>query len=1156
MDHNPHHGEDRGDSNPVTAPLPNQGGTSATRGSVNIFPSDERSVSEGTEDGSGPSRSSSVCPECGLGFSGFPGVQHHRRMAHAEVFHSEAIARVETSRNRRWTEEEEKIMARFEAQHGDVKGLNLIIQSKLFPHRSTNQISCHRKGVQYRELVAAMKESTTTSGSPVEWPVAAPVSAPPTRARLDRSNDVSWSSGESRRMAEFETSYSGRTINKSIFSSGIFPGRSLASISGHRRTMAYRNLVATLRDNVGKKQAGTPGGASSSESGYDLTQPIMTTPILTKPCSVLINRNDVRNYLRMVEEQKSHGNDSTEDDTTELGPILACPDGDHDDDPSDDPGGSDPDPDNDTSSEAEAEDPTDQVNQIKATLLMDINLTPVVFHLPQAQQNLNNIHPRILARRRYAAVQKRWTRDRGRVVRDLLCGRDPLSATTFPDGTKEFWTELFSRPSPVVQQTYNYGDIDILYPITLQEVQWVKKTITLGSAPGPDGLTSADFKNMPDLQVQTAYCAKLQWGITTEMWQEARTALIPKSDNPRAPSEFRPITITSNLTRGLHKILAKRLGSLIELDVMQRGFRNEDGVAGNLVILKRLLRTARSTPSSLYIAFLDFKKAFDSVYHGAILESAARAGLNERSIKYLASIYNCLTTEVFGEKVRVRRGVAQGDPLSPTLFNLTLQQALRAIPDDIGVAMDGNNINWIAFADDVAVVATSRSGLQLAINTFLDTAAQLGLSPGVEKCATMGILAANGTWYSDGTPLTYRDTELPRLGPGEFYKYLGVQMGISGPDRGRNLTTHLQGLLARIKGAPLKPQQKLWGLKVCLLPKLLHTTIFCNPSAGTLKTMDKKVRKYTRKMLHLPGDTPMGAFHSSTKEGGLGLISFATSVPALTKKRLTRLAAAPDPIVSFAAREEDLPITVPPRHWANKLHVSCDGAGLREAHLSPASSKWVDCGTRLMRGASYIMALKTRLGVLTTPARSARGREAVGRCDLGCLEPGTLHHLLQVCPRVQPWRIARHNSLAKLFVEKLRDLNFSVLEEPRIPTRMGLRIPDMIFWKDEQSYVVDAQVCSDSNTVELQGAHMMKVEKYDNEDIVNYAMRESGTIVRPVVSSLTVNWRGIVAPATCQLLRDLKISKSFINLLAVRTLRGSVAIYANYMGTSGGGDVT
>ena len=66
----------------------------------------------------------------------------------------------------------------------------------------------------------------------------------------------------------------------------------------------------------------------------------------------------------------------------------------------------------------------------------------------------------------------------------------------------------------------------------------------------------------------------------------------------------------------------------------------------------------------------------------------------------------------------------------------------------------------------------------------------------------------------------------------------------------------------------------------------------------------------------------------------------------------------------------------------------------------------------------------------------------------------------------------------------------------------------------------------------------------------------SGSDLDPVISSLTVNWRGIIAPPTVRLLVGLGIPRYRLSVLVARALGGSMAVYANYMGTSGGGDVT
>ena len=204
-----------------------------------------------------------------------------------------------------------------------------------------------------------------------------------------------------------------------------------------------------------------------------------------------------------------------------------------------------------------------------------------------------------------------------------------------------------------------------------------------------------------------------------------------------------------------------------------------------------------------------------------------------------------------------------------------------------------------------------------------------------------------------------------------------------------------------------------------------------------------------------------------------------------------------------------------------------------------------------MRGATYIQAPKTRLAVLTKHYRSATGRDLHGRCDLGCQTQGNLHYITQVCPRAQPQRIQCHNGILDLMSGWLRDKNYEIRREQRIATPEGLRLPDLICHKD-MAYVIDVQVSSDSNFGTLAEAHQRKIDKYDRPSILDFK-NWSGFTGTPVVSSITVNWRGIVAPATLSLLTDLGIPASSTDVLVPRTLRGSVSMYANYMGTSGRG---
>ena len=183
----------------------------------------------------------------------------------------------------------------------------------------------------------------------------------------------------------------------------------------------------------------------------------------------------------------------------------------------------------------------------------------------------------------------------------------------------------------------------------MEEILWTKNT-DKGTSAGPEGLNVQDFLEIENETLRSAYSQVLEIGISTTLWQAGRTVLIPKTENS-GPSDFRPITVSSVVNRGLHKMMARRIQDLVPIGEMQRGFKNEDAVAANLLILQQLIKEVKTTPCPLYLAFIDFKKAFESVSHGAITTAAQTVGLDKPSVDYLASVYGALTVNIMGEWV-------------------------------------------------------------------------------------------------------------------------------------------------------------------------------------------------------------------------------------------------------------------------------------------------------------------------------------------------------------------------------------------------------------------------------------------------------------------------------------------------------------------------
>ncbi|MCP3679146.1 MAG: reverse transcriptase family protein [Gammaproteobacteria bacterium] len=775
-----------------------------------------------------------------------------------------------------------------------------------------------------------------------------------------------------------------------------------------------------------------------------------------------------------------------------------------------------------------------------------------------------------LSRRRatkalFRVVQKSYRLDRTRTIRDLLGSKRQGAKVQYPEGTREFWRGQVTRPSPVDDRRPDavrgqlWGAIS---PITEEEIASTLTSTRARTTPGPDGRTSVAIRQMGTLKLAWLFNGMLNMGETPGPLAQARTVLIPKVPTPNRPEDLRPIAISSVATRVFHRILARRVAALAPLPMAQKGFSPEEGTVSNLLLLQTIIKRAQKRFTNLQVCFVDFRKAFDSVGHPSILQASRRWGFPAELVDYVGQFYARASTSILGDTVDVTRGVLQGDPLSPTLFNVTLDWVLSSLPEEVGVEYGGQSLRYLAFADDVALFASTPAGMRKALAKLVSSARGVGLEVGIPKCASLSLLGSkkHKKWVVDQS-VHYEIDGIPiqAMGPTHLYRYLGLQVGAGVIGMPTDTLAAFISDLEKLQKAPLKPQQKLWSAQTIVSNRYRYPLVLGKATKWMLQRLDREMRKFLRRALHLPGDTPVSFFHASAGDGGLGVFSHTTGIPLLKDAVRARLTNSPDPLVRHAVAEEAPPPQQPTitrsrqvkRRWAQSLHQTIDGAGLSEAATSPVSSSWIQDGTGLLTGSRFIQALKVRGNLIHTRLRSSRGRPAAPtRCDKGCNQRESLGHILQSCPSVQPWRIKRHDDVLSLFIKILGKRGWRTCREPAIPTPAGIRRPDLIIWGHGRSMVVDVQVVSDSGAVMLLTAHESKVAYYQTEPIDNWVLLKTGA--RPSFSSLTFNWRGIMASASVRTLKDLGLTRQELKLLTVRSLEGSVNIVHAFADTPGG----
>ena len=131
---------------------------------------------------------------------------------------------------------------------------------------------------------------------------------------------------------------------------------------------------------------------------------------------------------------------------------------------------------------------------------------------------------------------------------------------------------------------------------------------------------------------------------------------------------------------------------------------------------------AKEWKRHLYIAQLDMSKAFDKVFHSAILAALDKIHAGSQLKAFIAKMLKQSSESVnLGnvrtETVRLDRGGPQGAPESPFLFILVTEMALASLHDSwakrgLGYLTDGLWLPELAYADDVVLLAMSIAALQ------------------------------------------------------------------------------------------------------------------------------------------------------------------------------------------------------------------------------------------------------------------------------------------------------------------------------------------------------------------------------------------------------------------------------------------------------------
>ena len=399
------------------------------------------------------------------------------------------------------------------------------------------------------------------------------------------------------------------------------------------------------------------------------------------------------------------------------------------------------------------------------------------------------------------------------------------------------WTEYCSE----LYNHQNKGDPNVLlcqesnndddFPILKEEVEAAIKSLKSGKSAGIDNIPAELIKHGGEAvtDVLTRICNKIwQTGEWPTPWTQSLIITLPKKGNLQNCQNYRTISLISHASKVMLKVILNRLKPLAEEIIAeeQAGFRTNRSTTEQIFNLRVLCEKYSQHQQDIYHVFIDFKKAFDKVWHDALWATMKKYNMGQKLIQTIKELYAKATSAVFvqgavGDWFHTSVGVRQGCLLSPTLFNVFLERIMTdALEDHNGtVSIGGRVITNLRFADDIDGLAGSEKELASLVNHLDKTSNRYGMEISGEKTKLMTNSPKPIT-----TKITVNGTQLETVSQ---FKYLGAIINEEGSKteilaRAAQASTAMAKLKAIWRDKNLSLKTKVNLLRTLVIPIFLY----------------------------------------------------------------------------------------------------------------------------------------------------------------------------------------------------------------------------------------------------------------------------------------------------------------------------------------------
>ena len=406
--------------------------------------------------------------------------------------------------------------------------------------------------------------------------------------------------------------------------------------------------------------------------------------------------------------------------------------------------------------------------------------------------NRNNLRPAFRAIKRLSSVSTPGVNTLLKTDGEVVVGHEGCR-----ERLAEYFEGLYNVPPPAERlaeggpRTMVAPDPPIREdPPSYQEVKRVVSELREGRAAGVCGVPAELLKAGGDCMTRWLRAIIVQvWstGVVPPDWRRGLVTPIYKGRGDRKDcNNYRGITLLSVPGKVFARLLLNRIRDhLISTQrPEQAGFTPKRSTIDRILGLRILIQRRLEYRRSFMAAYVDFKKAFDSVDRGTLWELLRRRGIPAGILSLISALYTNTESAIKsgGDVSRffpVNSGVRQGCVLAPTLFNTCIDWVMGETVEktDCGISLGEDKITDLDFADDVVIFAETLEVLVHTLDTLSLESEPLGLKVSWTKTKIQEFVALLDGNIDLPPPVTVQGEHVHFV---DSFVYLGSAIGSGG----------------------------------------------------------------------------------------------------------------------------------------------------------------------------------------------------------------------------------------------------------------------------------------------------------------------------------------------------------------------------------------